>query len=57
MSTRAGTTVLTALTTVVAVALLSIGFSGVSSATPGGGLSLADSTTSPAPGSKVTLVA
>ena len=47
----------TFLSALVATALLGLGFAGVSSAAPGGGLSLSDSTTSPAPGSKVMLVA
>ncbi len=57
MITRSRIALTTVLSALVATALLSLGFAGVSSAAPGGGLSLSDSTTSPAPGSKVTLVA
>ena len=56
MITRSRIALTTVLSALVATALLSIGFAGVSQAASGG-LSLSDSVTSPAPGSKVTLVA
>lgn len=56
MITRFRVTLTCVLSALVATALLSIGFAGVSQAASGG-LSLSDSVTSPAPGSKVTLIA
>lgn len=56
MFSRLQTASLTFLSALVAAALLSIGFAGVTQAASGG-LSLTDSVTSPAPGSKVTLIA
>ena len=56
MITRSRVALTAIVSALVATALLSFGFAGVSQAASGG-LSFSDSTTSPAPGSKVTLVA
>lgn len=57
MTSRARTRFLQTLGALVATALIAVSFADVSQAAPGGGLSLSDSVTSPAPGSKVTLIA